>query len=141
MDSDLAFISNVDPDPAFHSNADPDPAFLSYVDPDSSFLSNADPDPASLSNANPDLFSIYCGSMQIRIRNPAQTVYRLGAWCKLGTGTGSTGTIVYNCIRVQYPSLMIFCYFSSSIVEESILSLGVDAQVTDSCAALNNRYI
>ncbi len=25
-------------------------------------------------------------------------------------------------------------------MEESILSLGVDAQVTDSCAALNNRY-
>jgi hypothetical protein len=89
-DSDLSFLSNVDPDPAFLSN----------VDPDSAFLSNVDPDPASLFNANPDLFSIYCGSMQIRIRNPAQTVYRLGALCILVTC--STGTIVYNCIRVQY---------------------------------------
>jgi hypothetical protein len=75
----------------------------------------------------------------MRIRNPAQTVYKLGALCILVTG--STGTIVYNCIRVQYPSLKLFCYFSSRIVEESILSLGVDAQVTDSCAALNNRYM
>jgi hypothetical protein len=42
---------------------------------------------------------------------------------------------------MQYPFLKLFCYFSYRIVEESILSLGVDAQVTDSCAALNNRYM